>query len=405
MDRLATLRTLWKQGFRRFREAQLGQVAGSLTFTTLLALVPLFTVVLALFSVFPAFARLEVALQQYFLQALVPDTIAGPVLRTMTQFAGKATRLGTLGLVGVVITALALLLTIDRALNRIWRVRRPRPLGYRVVVYLAALSLGPLAASASFALAASAFRAAQGWAPELPGLWRTVWGVLESGCLLLGVMGLYRWLPNTQVRWRDAFFGGLFVVVTFSMAKALLGWYVSAVTSFAVVYGAFATLPILLLWIYIVWILILAGALVAAHAPGLGGGGQLDTSVPGGRFTLALAIVRQLAAIRDGAEPSRDVSVLAREVGADLMTTRAVLDRLREWGWVDLSDGLGPTAAGWYLRLHPRHCPLALPVQAWLLPLHAENRQFLEISRLAALSLADVLLSEVPPETPGGLPA
>jgi membrane protein len=111
----------------RFREERLGLTASSLTFTTLIALVPLFTVMLAVFSAFPIFSSFQGALEKYFLQALVPDNIARPVLGALTQFAAKAKRLGTAGLVVLVFTALALMLTIDRTLNGIWRVRRPRP--------------------------------------------------------------------------------------------------------------------------------------------------------------------------------------------------------------------------------------------------------------------------------------
>ena len=119
---LQTLRTWpWFDTARtlrqRFREDRLGITASSLTFTTLIALVPLVTVMLALFSAFPMFAKFQGALQQYFLQSLVPDGIAKPVLGALTQFAAKANRLGSAGLVVLLVTALALMLTIDRTLN------------------------------------------------------------------------------------------------------------------------------------------------------------------------------------------------------------------------------------------------------------------------------------------------
>jgi membrane protein len=114
-----TLRTLRQ----RFREDRLGLSAGSLTFTTLIAIVPLLTVTLALFTAFPIFAKFQDSLQKYFLQSLVPDAIAKPVLGALTQFANKASRLGSAGLVILVVSALSLMLTIDRTLTGIWRVR------------------------------------------------------------------------------------------------------------------------------------------------------------------------------------------------------------------------------------------------------------------------------------------
>ena len=127
---LSTLQTLRS----RFREDRLGLTASSLTFTTLISLVPLVTVMLAVFSAFPMFATFQDSLQKYFLQTLVPENIAKPVLAALTQFASKANRLGTVGLILLVLAAIALMLTIDRTLNAIWRVRTPRPIAQRVLV-------------------------------------------------------------------------------------------------------------------------------------------------------------------------------------------------------------------------------------------------------------------------------
>ena len=122
----------------RFREDRLGLSASSLTFTTMIALVPFFTVALAIFTAFPMFGKLQSNLQGWLVQSLVPDAIARQVLGYLQQFAGKASRLGGLGLAALVFSAIALVLTIDRTLNNIWRVRRPRPLGQRVLLYWAA---------------------------------------------------------------------------------------------------------------------------------------------------------------------------------------------------------------------------------------------------------------------------
>jgi len=154
----ATLRTLGE----RFRDDRLGITAGSLTFTTLIALVPLLTVMLAVFTAFPMFSAFQGALEKYFLQMLVPDTIARPVLRALTQFAAQASRLGSAGLLLLGCTALALMLTIDRTLNAIWRVRKPRPFGQRVLVYWAALTLGPLVLGVSLSMTSYAVSASRG---------------------------------------------------------------------------------------------------------------------------------------------------------------------------------------------------------------------------------------------------
>ena len=127
--------TLW----RRFREVRLGMTASSLTFTTVLALVPLFTLGLAIFTAFPIFSQVQDQLQRWLIESLVPESISRQVLGSLTQFSRKASRLGLVGLVAVVVASLALLVTIDRTLGQIWRVNRQRPWAQRVLIYWAAL--------------------------------------------------------------------------------------------------------------------------------------------------------------------------------------------------------------------------------------------------------------------------
>src|SRR5439155_23944710 len=200
-----TLRTL----LQRFREDRLGITASSLTFTTLISLVPLVTVMLALFSAFPMFSTFQGALEKYFLQTLVPDSIAKPVLTALTQFATKANRLGTVGLVFLVFTALALMLTIDRTLNAIWRVRTPRPIAQRVLVYWAAVTLGPLLLGLSLSITSYAISASQGLVGSMPGGVSFLLDTLEFALLATGMAGLFHYVPNTHVRWRPALAGGL----------------------------------------------------------------------------------------------------------------------------------------------------------------------------------------------------
>ena len=106
----------------RFREDRLGLTASSLTFTTTIALVPFFTVVLAAFTAFPMFAKFQDVLQKWLIESLIPDSIARQVLGYLTQFAGKASKLGGAGACMQMLTALALILPIVRPLNTIWRV-------------------------------------------------------------------------------------------------------------------------------------------------------------------------------------------------------------------------------------------------------------------------------------------
>lgn len=319
---------------QRFREDRLGLTAGSLTFTTLISLVPLLTVMLAVFTAFPIFSSFQVALEKYFLQNLVPDAIAKPVLAALTQFASKAHRLGALGLLGLGVTALALMLTIDHTLNRIWRVARPRPLGQRVLIYWTALTLGPLLLGGSLTLTSYAFSVSAGWVRAMPTLMGQVVEVIQFLLFTASVAGLFRYVPNTHVRWRHAWAGGFFVSVAFELAKKGLAWYVAAVPAYSSIYGAFAAVPILLLWIYLVWLIVLWGAVIAAYAPSLSIEIPQGSQGVGRDFSLGVQLLTYLSGARHTAAFGCTGLQLARDTQSDPLRVADLLDRMVQWGWV-----------------------------------------------------------------------
>ncbi len=326
---------------QRFREDRLGLTAGSLTFTTLISLVPLMTVMLALFTAFPMFSRFHQALEKYLLQRLVHDNIAKPVLASLTQFAAKASQVGSVGLVALVVAALALMLTIDRTLNAIWRVRKPRPFAQRVLVYWAALTLGPLLLGISLSLTSYALSASRGLVEALPGGVRFVIDVVEFLLLSGGMAALYRYIPNTHVNPAHAWAGGVFVAVGIEITKRVVGWYFSIVPSYSVIYGAFATLPIFLLWIYLCWVVVLLGAVIAAYAPSLSMRVVRVPDTPGYRFALAVALLRELQRARSAGKRGSNLHDLAGAVRVDPLQVEPVLDLLMAMDWVARLDEEG----------------------------------------------------------------
>lgn len=380
-----TLRTLRQ----RFREDQLGLTASSLTFTTTLALVPLLTVMLALFTAFPIFGRFKSALQHYFLQRLVPDSIAEQVLGTLTQFAAKANRLGSVGLVVLLFSALALMLTIDRTLNAIWRVRRPRPLAQRLLVYWAAITLGPLLLGMSLSLTPYALAAARGLVGALPGGVGLLLGLLQFALQVLAVAALFRYVPNTDVRWAHALAGALFVGVGVELAKLGLGWYLRAMPGISVLYGAFATVPILLLWIYVGWLVMLFGAVIAAYAPSLQMRIGRPDERPGQAFALAVALLRELAAVR--ATPRRGLTLqqLGARLRADPLRIEPLLQRLIALGWVGRLDDAD--AKRHVLLCDPAGTPAAPLVDGLLLAPSDALDAFRRRSAIDRLSVADLI--------------
>ncbi|RVT87960.1 YihY family inner membrane protein [Inhella crocodyli] len=383
----------WRQSLdglgTRFDELRLGETAGSLTFTTLIALVPLMVLVFSLFTAFPVFASFQKALEQYFLANLIPDDIAKPVMRWITQFAGKARGLGTAGAAFLGVTALALMLTIDRTLNAIWRVQRPRPLAQRVLVFWAMLTLGPILLGGSLALTSYAVSANRGLVAALPGGLETFLDVVQFTVLTASVAGLFHFIPNTHVRWRHALLGALFVAAGFTLAKMGLAWWLQRVPTYATLYGAFATLPIFLIWIYLGWVIVLLGALLAANAPGFMQGLIQRAPGPGLDFGLSLGVVRELwARQRRGAAGATDLA-LAQQLRVDPLQLAPVIEGLLALDWVGRLEESG--AQRLVLLRNPTETLAAPLIQRCLAPRTPELTPLWARSGWESRPLADLL--------------
>jgi membrane protein len=380
-----TLRTLRD----RFREDRLAVTASSLTFTTLVSMVPLVTVMLAVFTAFPIFGQFQDALQRYFLQSFVPETIARPVLQALTAFASKASRLGAAGLAVFFVSALALVLTIDRTLNQLWRVRRPRPLVQRVLLYWAALTLGPLVVGISLTIASRSIAATRGLWSELPV--SVGWGlaVVEFALVFAGLAALYRYVPNTHVRWRHALTGAALAAAGLVVAKRALAAYLGAVPGYSLVYGAFATVPILLVWVYLAWLVVLLGAMVAAYAPSLQSGRIRRAAVPGLAFDIALQVLRELdKALRDGRR-GLTAQAIADALRLDPVQVGPVVEELTALDWVGRLDE--PGDARHVLLCDPAITTAAPLVQALLLAPGPAGDRLAVRARVAEWTLAELM--------------
>lgn len=332
------MRVPWIEAVRtlreRFRDDHLGLTASSLTFTTTLALVPIITVALAVFTAFPMFAEFQDVLQKWLIQSLVPDNIARQVLGYLTQFSGKASKLGVAGVAVLLGTALALIFTIDRTLNNIWRVRKPRPFAQRVLIYWAAITLGPLLLGVSLTITSYALSASKGVVGAMPGGVGLLLNAVQFLLVGAGMAAMFRYVPNTHVRWGHAWIGGVFVSAGMEVAKKVLALYLSKVPTYSVVYGAFATVPILLIWIYVAWVIVLLGAALTAYIPSLLAGVPRRRSVLGWQFHLALEVLQQLDAIRLQANKGLTHSQLCAELRIDLLRLEPVLEALTALDWI-----------------------------------------------------------------------
>jgi membrane protein len=376
----------------RFKEDHLGLTASSLTFTTIISIVPLFTVALAIFSVFPMFAKMQVGLQQLLVDSLIPDNIARQVLNYLGQFATKASKIGWVGAAAFLVSALMLILTIDGKLNEIWRVRKTRHLARRVIVYWTLLTLGPLLLGLSLTFSSYVLSASKGWVSVLPGSVKVLLDIVEFVAVAGGLASVYRFVPNTQVRWSHALLGGLFTAVGLELAKRVLAWYLATVPTFSAVYGAFATVPILLIWIYVAWVIVLLGAVVAAYLPSLQSGIARRGDTPGWNFQLAIEILQTLSKAEDDLKSGKNLATLSKDLRVDDLQLESPLQTLISLDWLGkLDENPDGQGARYVLLIDPAKTLLAPLNERLLLPNQTSTQKFWGKSNWTEVHVAEVL--------------
>lgn len=330
-------------------EKKLIQVASGLTYTTVLALVPLLAVVLALFTAFPLFGDFKQALEEFFNNSLLPPSVSTTVMDYLNQFAVQASSLTAVGTLFLIVVSVMLIMTIDDVLNDIWSVKQQRPLRQRLLVYWAILSLGPILAAGSLWSSAYLLRESLGHINELPTWLNLVLSIVPTIVASLGFGALFMFVPNCQVRWRDALIGGTFTALAFAAMKAGLAFYLLRFPSYTVIYGAFATLPIFLLSIYLSWLGVLSGAMIAALLPVLRLRHREGLDQPGSSFLAALKVLRILREAQGTPTQGFTLDDLAAQLQVDPDALRRVLESLRDIGWVALAQSVEPVNEIWVL--------------------------------------------------------
>ena len=317
---------------RRLVEDRGLQTAGSLTFTTLLALVPLITVALALSSAFPGFGDAIDALGRFIAGQLLPEGSAR-VTREFGVFAQSAARVTTVGLVFLAVVALMLMLTVDEVLNRIFRVQRRRPLAQRLVVYWAMLTLGPVLIGTSLSITSFLVGSSLGML-DLGGLAKTALSTLTFVFTCAALTMLYLVVPFRRIEARHAVAGGVAAGIIFEAAKRGFALFVAEFPTYTLVYGAFAAVPIFLIWLYLSWVVVLFGATLTAMLPAWRAAHALRTDAPGHALFDALAVLRVLARARG----ALGVGMIAAQAGLTPERCERVLERCATLGWAARSE-------------------------------------------------------------------
>jgi membrane protein len=259
--RLQNLASRIRYLVKRCVDDRLSASAAALTYVSLFALVPLLTVTLSIASALPAAGNIEAKVDDFLLQFLLPES-STQVVAYLSTFIEQARSLTLFGVAILLITAILMLRNVEQALNDIWRNQANRKPLHSSLHYWAVLSLGPAAIGLGLGLRAFLFATTNEWGGlQDYGIGAMLVGLLPFAISAIGLTALYAAVPNCQVPLRHAFIGGIFAAITFTIARMAFT-AVMAQSSYSLVYGAFATAPLFLLWIYITWINVLIGAVV-----------------------------------------------------------------------------------------------------------------------------------------------
>lgn len=260
---------------RRFFAERLTSAAASLTYSTLLAIVPLMVIAFAILSSFPAFTAVKMQMQELFLSAVVPE--AGAAIEDyLENFTKNASNLTAVGVVALAVTAVLLLYTIEDTLNRIWHVERPRPVFVRLLIFWAILTLGPLLIAGSITLTSdlttlTARTEFPGFSDAyLPRRLHETWVVstmISVAISILGFTALFVLVPARRVRIWHAAIGAAFAAIAFEILSWGFNSFLTSGSNYETIYGALAAVPVFLIWIYMSWMVIILGAVVAASMP------------------------------------------------------------------------------------------------------------------------------------------
>ncbi|MBQ7626065.1 MAG: YihY family inner membrane protein [Rhodocyclaceae bacterium] len=350
MEPLRATRDFFALMAQRFQDVQCPQVAGSLTYTTLLALVPLLAVTLALFSKFPAFSELGEALGTFLQSNVLPPAASQIVTTYALQFSEKAAGLTLFGTFGLIITTLLLLGTIEKVLNAIWGVHQLRPWLTRMMIYWVVLSLGPLALGGSVYATSRLAAQTVGMIGQQAGEGFSILMATLMPVCLLGLLFafLYFSVPNARVRISHALIGGLAAGAGFVFMQQAFAHFLAKFPTYTLIYGTFAVLPIFLVWLYLSWLVVLLGALITAALPSFFERRAIAPQVPGQEVWCAINMLCALASVRLGTGGALSFEALYAQAGASRDATGAILEDMRNYGWVARTD-----EQGWVLAIAP----------------------------------------------------
>lgn len=247
--------------FKRVKKEQLQVVAGYLSYVSLMSLVPLMVVALSVATAFPIFADIHESVEKFVYDNFVP-TASDVVQQYLSSFVNNASKMSAVAITFLFVAALLLVSSIDKTLNNIWQVTEKRRAITSFSMYWMILTLGPILVGASIAITSYIVSLVSMGALESFGITNMLFRMVPLLSSLAAFILLYMLVPNKPVPFKYAFFGALIAAVFFELAKKIFAVYLTAFPSYQAIYGALAIIPILFLWVYLSWIIVLGGAVI-----------------------------------------------------------------------------------------------------------------------------------------------
>lgn len=249
--------------FRRAQNDTIFRVSASLSYTSLIAIVPLFAIGLAIFSAFPGFNAIKEQFQDFILKNFVPD-IEQEISHYFVDFLNATAQMTTIGVIGLVITSILMLSTIENSLNFIFKVYKPRNIKTKITLYWTVITLGPLLLGTAFSLKSYLFTLQKFMPDDIVSSPFFLSSLLPTLITMLTLIMVYVLVPNKKVKFTNAVLGSITAVILFWFLRKGFGLIILKSATYKTIYGALATLPIFLIWMYLAWAVVIFGAVVTA---------------------------------------------------------------------------------------------------------------------------------------------
>jgi len=322
---------------RRFSKDRCLRLAASLSYTSLLAIVPLTAIAFSMLAAFPVFENMRGEFQSMVFANLLPQS-AQAMEQYFNQFLKNTSTLSAVGIVGLALTAVLLLGTVESSMNRIFRVKTPRALAPRLLVFWAMITLGPLLLGASFSLSAYIFAATKSIGLELTGdNFGALTRFIPTFIIMVLMAAFFLVIPNRPVSRSGAVIGAIVAGLLFALLRKLFGLYVSNFPTYQTIYGAVSVVPIFLIWMYLSWAVVLVGAAITASVgewKSSGGEPASNQLRSGPKLVVALQILNRLYLVLGKGGGVRRSALLV-ETGSNEELILEILEKLQLARFID----------------------------------------------------------------------